>query len=294
MPSKALPVIDLKHLGSNRSYWVSSLPNLLLRYPQLGTDCVWDVFCMIYLQNGQGELRIDGKTIRMDAPKIIIITPGQISNFNISRKSDGTMLTFDERFFSLRYNNNVLQKFSFLKQKFDSFIRLDTAQARKLGTLFSFLNEENEGNQAYQINVLRSYLNIILFEYEKLYCQRHQTSMDQMKPGSTDHLSERIQAFEKLIEQYFQTEHSVAFYAAALNVTGNYLNKVCKKVRSITAGEIIRRRILIEAQRLLLHTHFSIKEIAVQLGFENSSYFDTFFKRYTHQTPEAFRKSPEI
>ncbi|WP_261387646.1 helix-turn-helix domain-containing protein [Chitinophaga pinensis] len=35
----------------------------------------------------------------------------------------------------------------------------------------------------------------------------------------------------------------------------------------------------------------TISEIAYQLGFADNSYFTKFYKKYTGQTPEEFRKS---
>ncbi|RZK31013.1 MAG: AraC family transcriptional regulator, partial [Hymenobacter sp.] len=44
------------------------------------------------------------------------------------------------------------------------------------------------------------------------------------------------------------------------------------------------------AQRLLHYTNCSVNEIANQLGFENGSYFITFFRKKVGLTPEQFRK----
>jgi len=51
----------------------------------------------------------------------------------------------------------------------------------------------------------------------------------------------------------------------------------------------IHERLILEAKRLLYHTDQSIKEIAFNLGFEEASYFNKFFKRLTQQTPLQYR-----
>jgi AraC-like DNA-binding protein len=81
-----------------------------------------------------------------------------------------------------------------------------------------------------------------------------------------------------------------SFYAEKLHVTANYLNKICKTETDKTAGDIIRKRVTIEAQRLLHYTNLSVNEIANDLGFDNVSYFITFFKKQAQTTPEQFRK----
>jgi len=53
----------------------------------------------------------------------------------------------------------------------------------------------------------------------------------------------------------------------------------------------INERLLKEAQSLLLHTGWSVADIANSLGFEYASYFNNFFKKHAGITPLAFRKT---
>ncbi len=76
-----------------------------------------------------------------------------------------------------------------------------------------------------------------------------------------------------------------------LFVTPNHLNALSKHVTGKPAGELIRDRVILEARRLLVNTGTTIAEVASELEFEDNSYFSKFFKKYTGQTPEAFRKS---
>jgi AraC-like DNA-binding protein len=101
---------------------------------------------------------------------------------------------------------------------------------------------------------------------------------------------DKIQLFEKLIEKHFVSKKLPSCYATMLNVSTNYLNKLCKEETGQTAGDLIRKQIIIEAQRLLHFTNYSINEIADKLGFENVSYFVTFFKKQIQKTPEQYRK----
>jgi AraC-like DNA-binding protein len=47
----------------------------------------------------------------------------------------------------------------------------------------------------------------------------------------------------------------------------------------------------LEAKRLLFHSERSIKEIAFELGFEDASYFNRFFKRIAQTTPAVYRSA---
>ena len=45
-----------------------------------------------------------------------------------------------------------------------------------------------------------------------------------------------------------------------------------------------------KAQNLLVHSGYSITEIAEILGFESITYFERVFKKYTDDTPMKYRK----
>lgn len=56
-----------------------------------------------------------------------------------------------------------------------------------------------------------------------------------------------------------------------------------------TPLEIIDGRIVLEAKRLLRYTPMRIKEIATELGFDDPSYFNKFFKKRVGMTPTDFK-----
>jgi AraC-like DNA-binding protein len=99
-----------------------------------------------------------------------------------------------------------------------------------------------------------------------------------------------LQSFRKLIDQNFNTLRLPKDYAALLYITPNHLNALCNDMLGIPAGEVIRNRVILEAKRLLVNLDLTVTAIADKLNFADNSYFTRFFKKYTGQTPEEFRK----
>ena len=95
--------------------------------------------------------------------------------------------------------------------------------------------------------------------------------------------------YQQLVEQNAIRQHKVAWYANQLAVTVPYLSKSVRRALGTRAGELLRNRILLEAKRLVVHTNETAEAIALQLCFEDASYFGRFFKRETQQTPHQFR-----
>jgi AraC family transcriptional regulator, transcriptional activator of pobA len=198
-------------------------------------------------------------------------------------KAEGWMMCFTEDFFSLRYNNNVLYQFSFLKKTAEDYARLSEHETERWKSMMTMMQEEIDLQQKGHEKVIRSFLNILLFDLDRKFAEK----AAEEKPSLRD---EKVMRFEKLVEQHYTTHKNPSWYAEQLNITPNYLNRLCHLSRNITAGELIRKRVLMEAQRLLYYTPLSVSEIAFRMGFETASYFNTFFKKLTDQTPEQFRK----
>lgn len=266
-----------------RHFWMDSLSGLLEKYPNLEYPHKQDFYTILFIENGVGEVVIDEKKIRIDQSKIIFIKPRCMAGININRKAQGKIVCFTENFFSLRYNNNVLYQFSFLNRNAIPFVRINDEQSAQWNTILELISTEYFNQKRDQNKVLRSYTNILLFELDRLY-----NSNDSIQVRNIKH--EKIQQFEQLINEHYVEEKLPSYYADLLHLTPNYLNKLCKEETGITAGELIRKRVIIEAQRMLYYTYDTVSEIAVKLGFETASYFVTFFKKNSGQTPDQFRK----
>ncbi|ASZ11012.1 helix-turn-helix domain-containing protein [Chitinophaga pendula] len=284
MRTVALSVCGIGMFGEGiRHFWMSDLKGLLEEYPALEYPHAQDFYTLLLIEKASGEMMIDEVRVRLDEAKAIIIKPGSISSIDINRQAAGKIICFTDDFFSLRYNNNVLHQFSFLKNGMAPYVRYNDAQQRRAGLVSGLMHEEYQQSKKEAFKVLRSYLNILLFEMERLY---HPGGWKQ-EAGIK---AEKVVHFEKLVDEHFMTQKMPSAYADMLCVSPNYLNKLCKEVRGFTTGEIIRKRVVIEAQRLLHYTTLPVNDIADKLGFESPSYFITFFKKLTLTTPELFRK----
>jgi AraC-like DNA-binding protein len=74
-----------------------------------------------------------------------------------------------------------------------------------------------------------------------------------------------------------------------LGVTTSHLSDSMRLETGLTAGELIRARLILEAKRLLLHSELTIAEIGYELGFGDPSYFSRFVRREIKTSPAEFR-----
>ena len=284
MHTAKIKVCSLESFEANfQHFWISDLANLQERFTELQTPHKNDFYTILFVDNAVGVVQIDNQLVQLEDTKIVIIEPNCVNTIALKEKSLGKILCFSEEFFSLRYNNNMLNHFGFLEQEAKIITELSETQSVKFNSLLFFVQEEFSMRQTESQKVLRSYLNILLFEIDRLFSLEIKNKKTDVKQG-------KIQKFKKLIELHYQSNKLPSYYADILSVTPNYLNKLCKEETGNTAGDFIRKHILIESQRQLHFTNLSINEIADELGFESPSYFITFFKKQMGITPEQFRK----
>ncbi|WP_339680729.1 helix-turn-helix domain-containing protein [Cyclobacterium marinum] len=264
-------------------FWVEDLKGLLEDYPTLENPHKQDFYVLLLIKKAEGEVMVDNQKIRLDRNKAVVIKPRSINYISINREAEGKIICFTEDFFSLRYNNNQLCKFTFLNQSEGCFVRIKQTDWEKWELLLLFIYNEFKQKKGEYTHLLRSYLNIILFELDR---QCPYTGNQKKKSASRS----KIHKFEQLIDKHYKEQKLPSFYAEKLNVSANYLNRLCKEQTGLTAGDMIRKRIITEAKRLLIYTDNRINEIAYELGFESTSYFVTFFKKYDNHSPEKFRK----
>lgn len=92
------------------------------------------------------------------------------------------------------------------------------------------------------------------------------------------------------IENNFREKRTVKEYANVLGISEKKIASCVIENCGITAYDLINKRILLEAKRMLFYTELGVNEIASQLGFEDSSNFIKIFKRNEGILPGDFRK----
>lgn len=97
------------------------------------------------------------------------------------------------------------------------------------------------------------------------------------------------QEFLNMVLRYYTKEHNVSFYAEKLGLTFSYFSTSIKKAIGETPQEILTQTIIIDAKAQLKGTNREIKNIAMDLGFNNLSFFNKFFRRNVGMTPQEYR-----
>ena len=267
-------------------FWMSNTADMNQRFTFLGSAHRRTFFMLLFAEQGHAQISIDKRVMQLRASDVVSVLPNSVCSLLFQDDFRGQLICFTEHFFSLRYNDNVLSQFSFLQEQTKDAVHLTEEQLIEWKAILAMMEKELSGEQKSRQKMLRSLLNILLVSLDRTY-------MPLQTADKINSKEQKVIQFERLIESGFHQHKNPSWYAAELNITANYLNRLCQDYRHTTSGGLIRKRIIIEARRLLHHTSLSVAEIAYQTGFETPSYFITFFKKHIGVTPEQFRKQTE-
>ncbi len=105
--------------------------------------------------------------------------------------------------------------------------------------------------------------------------------------ASNPYISQLLQVLsERLTEDL-----SITDLADAMHLNPQYIMRLFKKEIGCSILQYITSRRIALAVQYLEETSLPITEVALHSGFGNYSYFARIFKRFTGETPAAFRKS---
>ncbi len=240
---------------------------------------------IVLFTHGTGTQIIDFEEYDFRPAIIYFMIPGQAHSWNHGNELDGLVVNFNEDLFSSFTTNPMyLEQFWFLRGiPKNSVIELKGAAFDEAMHFFRRAITEINRKDAFS-------LEMVCFSLMSLFISISRQNPIQKAINNSEQKNLVLFNFRKLIDQFYCEKKMPRDYAPLLFVTPNHLNALCNELLGISAGQLIRERILLEAKKMLYNTSNSISEIAYYLNFTDNSYFTKFFKKYVGISPEAFRR----
>jgi AraC family transcriptional activator of pobA len=167
----------------------------------------------------------------------------------------------------------------------EPIIALDTArEGGRVSSLCNDLHQESFLARDGHRLAMRALLALIAIEVGRQSASRARSGSVTLAPADGT-----VEALKRMVEENFRRERQIGFYAGRLAMTSDRLNDHVKRATGVTAGHLIRQRVLTEAKRELVFSGRAIHEIAYELGFADPSHFARFFRKQTGMTPQDFR-----
>lgn len=244
-----------------------------------------DFIKVVYLKKGSA-ISVDFKDYHLEEDAIFFVNGGQWYELDTSI-SRGNLLYYNRDFYCVEIHDKEVACDGILFHNIYEIpvVNLDADQSLQMAQLFEQIQGELVTEDSNLEEMLRILLKQIIIKSTRIWKNTHEVNTEE---GRLE--IEFTRNFSQLVEWNFTTKHTVAEYADLLNITPKLLNKRITKFSKDTPNDLIKARIILEAQRMLAHTSLSVKEIGYKLGYEDPSYFIRLFTKQTGTPPQNFRK----
>lgn len=238
------------------------------------------LFQLFVIEKGRLEFQGENETQQMEGPCLLLFPPSILHGLVYSPDVQGQILTLSENIVEAIFPTS-----SPLWSSFNQAIVLndfDGENAFKtiLGGLQQ-IEKELFTEQRERDQMLKAHFTTLFLHIYRQVVQHEQQKNDNL---SMSH----FRRFQKLIKTA-QLPQSIPDFAAELGITPVHLNRICRTVAGKPAIQLVQEHVVNEAKKYLLHTSYSVSEIAYQLHFEYPNYFARLFRKYTGLAPLAFR-----
>ena len=247
---------------------------------------------VLYVTASGGEVFVDGNRWQAEAPALIVVPSMHVHGFHFRPDVDGPVVTAAQR--PLESLATVGAPDLLPVSRTPAVIDASGAprQAEALLPLFEAIWRESHIQHVEGSGAGAALLMAVFVQIARIGAMARSDATD----GSADRSrkSARVERFRALVDANFRARWSVDRYAAALALSAGQLSRLCRELLGISALDVINARIVHEAERELIYSTLTIKQLAAWLGFDDEAYFGRFFKKHTGNTPTEFRETARL
>lgn len=118
----------------------------------------------------------------------------------------------------------------------------------------------------------------------------HGTSSASVSERTSDYRIALVKSIIDYIHTHYESQITLDILASHFHLSREHLCRLFKKMTRMSPIEYLNFYRISTSTRLLRETDHEISDIALEIGFNNISYFNRTFKRYMHVTPGEYRK----
>lgn len=232
---------------------------------------------------GRGLYIADDRKQEIAPGTICWMPAGTVHGFRAEPGSEALVLSMSEDF--AREQLGSLIGVTGLRPLWESLIdRFADAPSDWHRDLFLRMEREYRSGLAGHVEAIGALARIALIEI----LRRNQgPSAENQSSGAETPLLSRFMA---LVEARFGMRPGIDALASELGTTPYLLNRACRTGLGLRASEVVRRRQVQEAKRLLLFTALGVGEVAELLGHADPAHFARSFRATTGQSPRSWRE----
>jgi AraC family transcriptional activator of pobA len=249
-------------------------------------------YYQIILFNGSASFEINLTQYKCTDRTILFLTPYQQFRWLDETAIDLQWIQFHGDYYCIEYHKNMIScnglLFNTIYEK--PFFKINNYYYGELVNTIEKMGNElrSELVNPFTDSIVKSYLQLIL----AISSKEKSKYLSDVKPNELPNTD--LVNFQDLVEKNYKSERSVTYYADKFSMSSDAFSKKIKKQFSRSPSTLINERVILEAKKLLHLTYRSIKEIALELNFDDEFYFSRYFKKNVGVSPSYYRRNVGI
>jgi AraC-like DNA-binding protein len=241
---------------------------------------------ILWILNGETSISVDGINYKLKENQIVFLTPLNKLELN-DTSHEFRSLIFNREFYCIQDHDQEVSchGYLFFGSSDVPILSLEKNEQISFELLYQDMSEEFNTEDQIQGEMLQILLKRFLIKSTRL--ARKILKNPEINQDKLD----TIRQYNVLVEMHFRNKHKVSDFADLLNKSPKTLSNLFKEYNNKSPLRVIQDRIILEAKRLFLYTNKSAKEIAFELGFDDSAHFSRFFKKIVGKNPTEFKNT---
>lgn len=252
-------------------------------------------FEIVYVEKGSGSQCINQHEFEYHEGNIFLLPPLDCHSFKINEPSRFYFIRFTDHYFlkddSLTDYNAWFDRIAYILANYNKvpgdIISSDKERQFIINNIKS-IYQEHLASDSYSESIITgavaSILNILARSIEKNYVEQA-NEIDNRFGEILRYINTNIFNNEKL---------RVPLLAKKFNISKSYFSEYFKKQAGVSLADYILKSRLKIVETKVLHTDLSLKEIAFQLNFTDSSHLARSFKKVYGMTVKEFKNSGHV
>jgi AraC-like DNA-binding protein len=239
---------------------------------------------VIWFKTNNNQFVIDGKPYTFNKNEIIFLT--EFHKVEVIKKGVTKFLRFNRSFYCVIDHDKEVgcKGVLFFGASQVPVICIPNEELEQFESVWRMFMLEMEAYDNLQIEMLQMMLKRYLILCTRLYKKQFEFPIENKK-------MDIIREFNFLVEGHFKSKHTVSEYADLLFKSPKTLSNVFSKSGFKSPLQYIHERKMLEARRLLHHSDDSVKQIALEIGFDDIQAFSRFFKKNEGISPSKYREN---
>jgi len=260
--------------------------------PQRSAPYNWDIqphvheafIQILYVTSGSTQVTLDDAKWHARAPCLLVIPARTVHSLHSTSDTDGTVITAAQGFLESLAAVAMPDLIPMMHKPDVLALDASAPHAEALMPLMLAIEREWRTHAAGQMAAGMALIIALLVQIFRIANTQRLPAV----PGNSRKATQ-IQKFRALVDTHFKDHLRIEDYAARLGVTAGQLSRISREVLGMSPLDVISARLIHEAQRDLVYTSTTTKQLAGALGFQDEGYFGRFFRKHTGCSPKEFR-----